>query len=424
MPHDKAQENAIRIYYEQYLPRLREAKKRIDVIIKAVLSRVENRDLVRVRVQPTRIKELDSIRRKAFRKGITIEEAMQSFGDLVGARVVCNNVEDIYRFYELIREILPADDVVNVDDFIKSKQASGYRAIHLNVRFRTREGLSPDYVQCELQIRTLLQDAWAELAHDDVYKSGTTLPPDLVARTEDLSELLALADGIAGKIRQRIQNDFSREGTPSLIDVSNEGLALVFARCFGRPPTDYGLRVALRACEEQQLDSLTEVETFLSQPTFRDELRKIYHQETGFGFDPSPEQILELAVLAAGRDEDTAFKKMASRARKEKREVEASWLYSTIAEFPSSVDKFLEQAEQNSLWVEEAADALGVISTCSVCNVPIVEPEAFAQALADHYELDEYTGIFKSLQKMAGPWTHEGHIDLCDYHGHVFDKDE
>ena len=96
--------------------------------------------------------------------------------DLVGGRVVCNNVKDVYRFEALLRESLPFQaGPVERQDYIQTPK-NGYRALHLNFRLHVGKPLARQAIPCEAQIRSRLQDAWAELTHTDIYKHDD-LPP-------------------------------------------------------------------------------------------------------------------------------------------------------------------------------------------------------------------------------------------------------
>jgi hypothetical protein len=114
-------------------------------------------------------------------------------------------------------------------------------------------------VPCEVQIRSRLQDAWAELSHDDIYKQ-TDLAEDLRARAKDLAEVLSAADKIASDIRVRVRRvTVPPEHFPNLDHVSEVGLAFVFKDVFGRSPPDYVIRQGLNLCQKLQSTNTTEV---------------------------------------------------------------------------------------------------------------------------------------------------------------------
>ena len=142
---------------------------------------------------------------KAEKNGWQANQALSACCDIVGGRVVCNNIEDVYRFVELLREALPAGTVA-IQDQIDEPNSAGYRALHVNLSLRVgTDPFRPELVPCEIQIRTRLQDAWAVLSHDDIYKQQE-LPEEVRARFKDLSEVLAAADHIASDIRRRVRS--------------------------------------------------------------------------------------------------------------------------------------------------------------------------------------------------------------------------
>jgi ppGpp synthetase/RelA/SpoT-type nucleotidyltranferase len=94
--------------YEERNSALQQAARRLHSILGEVVTRIEDKTLVRVEVRSVRIKGLSSLERKATAKGWKAEEALSACSDLIGGRVVCNNIEDVYRFAELLKEQLPS----------------------------------------------------------------------------------------------------------------------------------------------------------------------------------------------------------------------------------------------------------------------------------------------------------------------------
>lgn len=80
----------------------------------------------------SRVKSIDSIVEKAYRKNIpfTIEAIEENIRDIAGVRVICNFPEDVYK----IRDgLLNQDDVTLIEekDYIKKSKQNGYRSLHL-----------------------------------------------------------------------------------------------------------------------------------------------------------------------------------------------------------------------------------------------------------------------------------------------------
>jgi putative GTP pyrophosphokinase len=93
--------------------------------------------------------------------------------DLIGLRIICPFIEDIFRVQEIIRknfEVLEAEQKGSSHTF----KEFGYQSIHLLIRI-PREIIKKrgflDFDTAEIQIRTILQDAWAEVEHELVYKA-------------------------------------------------------------------------------------------------------------------------------------------------------------------------------------------------------------------------------------------------------------
>ena len=147
--------------------------------------------------------------------------------DLVGVRIVCTNKSDIDKIRTIIDgwACLSADTIdtnfgVAVEagsqrDYICEPKASGYRAYHLNLLTRVPQVGGMVIVRGELQIRTLLQDGWGELTHEDTYKPGQDVPRLVSLLSLRMGELLATVDDIA----EDIQSDLTRISEEAVTDV-------------------------------------------------------------------------------------------------------------------------------------------------------------------------------------------------------------
>jgi ppGpp synthetase/RelA/SpoT-type nucleotidyltranferase len=77
--------------------RIERARDQLRSILVKVVAAIEDRALVRAEVRSVRIKGLSSIEGKAAAKGWKADETLSACSDLIGGRVVCNNIEDVYR---------------------------------------------------------------------------------------------------------------------------------------------------------------------------------------------------------------------------------------------------------------------------------------------------------------------------------------
>ncbi|WP_407937785.1 GTP pyrophosphokinase [Micromonospora viridifaciens] len=139
-----------------------------------------------------------------------LEDVETVIDDIVGVRIVCNNLSDI-TFLQGILESLPSSDVAaqfslalepgSQKMYVNNPKPSGYRAYHVNL-ITIVPGLGEiTRVRGELQVRTLLQDGWGELTHEDTYKPGVPLPPLVETLAKRMADLLATVDDLAQDIR-------------------------------------------------------------------------------------------------------------------------------------------------------------------------------------------------------------------------------
>ena len=418
--------------YEERNSALQQAARRLHSILREVVTRIEDKTLVRAEVRSVRIKGLSSLERKATAKGWKAEEALSACSDLIGGRVVCNNIEDVYRFAELLKEQPPsAWGEFEAQDHIKNPNFGGYRALHVNFRLDvSRHPLQPDLVACEVQIRSRLQDAWAELSHDDIYKQPD-LPEDLRGRAKDLAEVLAAADKIASGIRVRVtEASVPPEHRPNLIRVSEEGLAFIFKDTFGRSPPGYVIRRALNLCEELGIDSLEALPGILGRDEFRKKVEEVYRaiMPASIGVD----QIFLASLYAMAKGDVRAIAKVRRDARREWSEIDQFARREMLSSLPTTIDELMEQLEGPGAGgdVESLAEALDATNDCYICSTKIVDPSAFAEAVLKHYEIsdDEADDIRERIEAAirnsaveTGGW---GDGSLCAYHNEQMAKDD
>ncbi len=424
--------SALNEMYEQQLSTLQRAEHRIHSILGEVVARIEDKALVRAEVRSVRIKSLSSLERKAVASGWKAEEAFSACSDLIGGRVVCNNIEDVYRFAELLKEQLPsAWGEFEVQDRIKNPNTGGYRALHVNFKLDVgRHPLQPDLVPCEVQIRSRLQDSWAELSHDDIYKQPD-LPEDLRGRARDLAEVLAAADRIASDIRARVMEaTVSPQHRPNLASVSEDGLAFIFKDTFGRLPPGYVIRRALNRSEEVGLQSLERLSGILTRGEFRRKVEQAYR-----AIIPAPigvDQLFLAALDAAAKGETRAIAKVRRDARREWREIDQIARREMLSSLPRTIDGLLEQLEEpgSDADAETWAEALDATSDCGICSTKIVDPSAFAEAVLKYYDIsdDDADDIRERIEAAVrnsavetGGW---GDGSLCAYHNEQMAKDD
>lgn len=146
----------------------------------------------------SRVKDSKSIINKIKRKTYTAPKSQLT--DISGIRIIVFFESDIERVSSIIKNAFEIDrkNSSNKDLSLKSNQ-TGYRSVHFvcelgNKRIELPENFGLEGLKFELQIRTVLQHAWAELAHDRNYKFTGKLPLAAERKLFLYAGMLELAD--------------------------------------------------------------------------------------------------------------------------------------------------------------------------------------------------------------------------------------
>lgn len=119
----------------------------------------------------SRIKTPTSIVEKLHRNNwpITPKSIYDNLHDVAGIRVICSFIDDIYYIAEVL---LKQDDIrlIRKKDYILNPKENGYRSLHLIVEIPIFLSDKKEYMQVEVQIRTIAMNFWASLEHKVRYK--------------------------------------------------------------------------------------------------------------------------------------------------------------------------------------------------------------------------------------------------------------
>lgn len=140
----------------------------------------------------------DSLLKKMLMK----DKPYSEVNDKIGARIIVHFLSDLVRCDNLIKQHFN-DRIIKREN--KSEESDdntfGYLSIHYDII--NSFTLTPPLV-CELQLRTVCQNAWSELSHILSYKPGIKLPKDISREVNALSALMEIADNQFQKILDMI----------------------------------------------------------------------------------------------------------------------------------------------------------------------------------------------------------------------------
>ena len=221
------------------------------IFLNKVLARACKKYAPQAIVQ-TRAKTLSSSAKKAIRKlpkseaidGFTsvrqwkeFFDPVNEFTDLCGARVVTQTQYEVDRICQFIRDNFVIDEDNSEDKRAELRHDQfGYLSVHYIVQVKDRQAIldvpapaAISQLKAEIQVRTLLQHAWADVSHDSLYKHQFEVPKKwhrdmarlaavLEAADKEFTQFVESLDAFAGNhtaylSNEQIEEEFSQLDT-------------------------------------------------------------------------------------------------------------------------------------------------------------------------------------------------------------------
>lgn len=174
-------------------------------VVKNVISQALKAHQIRVHSIEARAKTLDSLGKKASTPSFDNPDRpkylkpLSEFFDLSGVRVITffpSTQKKVINVIEDEFDIIEKSDKTGL--LIKEEQF-GYASIYYVVKLKSNRADLLEYnrfkaLVAEIQVRTILQHAWAEIEHDIQYKSTETIPSTIHRRFMSLAGLIEIGD--------------------------------------------------------------------------------------------------------------------------------------------------------------------------------------------------------------------------------------
>jgi ppGpp synthetase/RelA/SpoT-type nucleotidyltranferase len=244
--------------------------------IHTILYRIKDEERLIEKIDQENIVYRDNL------KSITDKNFQELIGDIIGIRIICLRLSDIVKvetylellveekIFQLLREpdhkrsfVLPIDPSETVPQNFNPRY-SGYSSIHYQIKLGENSDSSEEFkrLHIELQLRTILEEAWGEIDHKYRYaysRIGDILPEHIHSGFYNLSAYLQAAAMQAEQLCREVDShrlsmplhskkkkrslessDFAINNSPhSLVNqlTIHPGLKLVLEEKFGFKPT-------------------------------------------------------------------------------------------------------------------------------------------------------------------------------------------
>lgn len=186
------------ITYRRYRPQYENALLKLNRRLKKLITKHNINTTIKYRV-----KTFDSYFEKLLRQRDLIGTT-KYITDIMGIRIICPFLEDLDVVEQLISKHFTVLEVER-KGLKHSFREFGYDSIHMLIALdhENFKGSMPHCRNiCEVQLRSILQEAWAEVEHELIYKANVSLFNASVKRKlASLNAILTLSDVIFQEIR-------------------------------------------------------------------------------------------------------------------------------------------------------------------------------------------------------------------------------
>jgi ppGpp synthetase/RelA/SpoT-type nucleotidyltranferase len=184
--------------------------KRLANKVEAVLREVFDMENISYHIVTSRAKEIESVQIKS--NNDKYNDPVNQIQDFAGIRIITYVEDEVDQVCKVIEDNFKIDqnNSSNKSDELGIDKV-GYKSVHYVATLKNDRLKLPEYRQYkgkyfEIQVRTILQHAWAEIEHDRNYKFSGKLPHDISRRFKILSGALEMADREFNSISQEIDS--------------------------------------------------------------------------------------------------------------------------------------------------------------------------------------------------------------------------
>ena len=173
--------------------------------MKRILEESLKRRNIKVHSVEARAKDPTSFGKKAAQPSTAdpsrpkYPDPLAEITDLAAVRVITYFPSTLKDIDDMLSEEFKIVERSDMGAELIEEDRFGYQSIHYLVKLTPQRARLPEYDPfalsiAEIQVRTILQHAWAEIEHDIQYKSASVIPAEIRRRFMSLAGMLEIAD--------------------------------------------------------------------------------------------------------------------------------------------------------------------------------------------------------------------------------------
>lgn len=208
--------------------------------VSSLIAEILRENGIHVHSVTSRVKDRQSLAKKLSRPDCPYS-SLSDVTDIAGVRITTYLEDDVSKVAKLLEEEFKVDHQNSGDKgALLDPDRFGYLSLHhvvslLPERCRLVEYRRFPRMKAEVQTRSILQHAWAEIEHDLGYKSTQEVPRTIRRRFSRLAGLLELADQEFISIRNELtayENNVPEriEATPQLVGIDKASLTAFLSK--------------------------------------------------------------------------------------------------------------------------------------------------------------------------------------------------
>ena len=219
-------------------------------VTKIIIEEALARRGAKIHSVQVRAKDPMSFGRKAAQPSDTNPSApkypnpLSDITDLAALRIIAFFPKTIADIDKIISEEFEIVERSDKGEKLLAEEKFGYNSVHYLVKLPAKRASLPEYEKfsqsiAEIQVRTILQHAWAEIEHDIQYKSTSVIPQEIRRRFTALAGMLEVVDREFQAVQdedhrlRQLAREMIKEGQIDEVEITPDAIKAFLTRKLG-----------------------------------------------------------------------------------------------------------------------------------------------------------------------------------------------